>query len=59
MANKNEHTYETVVQRMRHTTDQGVRFKVCGLALHGFGATLADMRPFLDVTPSAMTELVH
>ena len=39
--------------------DQGVKFKVCGLALKDYGYTPADMQPFVEVTPSAMTELVH
>lgn len=59
IANKNQDTDEAVVQRMRHRTDQGVRFKFCGLVLQNFGATPADMQPFLEVTPSAMTELMH
>lgn len=59
VAKKNEEKYEEVVQRMRYYADQGVKFKVCGLALQDFGYTLADMQPFVEVTPSAMTELVH
>ncbi|MDP2094204.1 MAG: DsrE family protein [Hydrogenophaga sp.] len=59
VAMKNEEKYEEVVQRMRYYAEQGVKFKVCGLALQDFGYTLADMQPFVEVTPSAMTELVH
>jgi intracellular sulfur oxidation DsrE/DsrF family protein len=59
VAKKNEAKYEEIVQRMRYYADQGVKFKVCGLALQDFGYTLADMQPFIEVTPSAMTELVH
>jgi intracellular sulfur oxidation DsrE/DsrF family protein len=59
VAKKNEAKYEEVVQRMRYYAGQGVKFKVCGLALKDFGYTLADMQPFIEVTPSAMTELVH
>ena len=59
VAKKNEEKYEEVVQRMRYYAGQGVRFKVCGLALQDFGYTLDDMQPFVEVTPSAMTELVH
>jgi intracellular sulfur oxidation DsrE/DsrF family protein len=36
-----------------------VKFKVCGLALKDFGYTLVDMQDFIEVTPSAITELVH
>jgi len=59
VARKNEARYEEVVQRMRYYANLGVQFKVCGLALKDFGYTLADMQPFVEVTPSAMTELVH
>ena len=59
VARKNESTYEDTVQRMRFYADHGVKFKVCGLALKDFGYTPADMQPFVEVTPSAMTELVH
>lgn len=59
VAKKNEAQYEDVVQRMRYYASQGVKFKVCGLALKDFGYQMADMQPFVEVTPSAMTELVH
>jgi uncharacterized protein len=59
VAKKNEAKYEEVVQRMRYYAQQGVSFKVCGLALKDYGYTLADMQPFIEVTPSAVTELVH
>lgn len=59
VARKNEAKYEELVQRMRFYADHGVKFKVCGLALKDFGYTPADMQPFVEVTPSAMTELVH
>lgn len=59
VAKKNEAKYEELVQRMRYYAQQGVKFKVCGLALQDYGYTRADMQPFVEVTPSAMTELVH
>jgi uncharacterized protein len=59
VAKKNEAKYEEVVQRMRYYAQQGVKFKVCGLGLLDYGYTRADMQPFVEVTPSAMTELVH
>lgn len=59
VARKNESRYEDIVQRMRFYADQGVKFKVCGLALKDYGYTAADMQPFVEVTPSAITELVH
>jgi intracellular sulfur oxidation DsrE/DsrF family protein len=59
LAKKNEARYEEAVQRMRYYAGMGVKFKVCGLALQDFGYTAADMQPFVEVTPSAITELVH
>jgi intracellular sulfur oxidation DsrE/DsrF family protein len=59
LAKKNEARYEEVVQRMRYYAEQGVKFKVCGLALQDYGYTRADMQAFVEVTPSAMSELVH
>ena len=59
VAKKNEAQYEDVVQRMRYYVSQGVQFKVCGLALKDFGYRAEDMQPFIEVTPSAMSELVH
>jgi intracellular sulfur oxidation DsrE/DsrF family protein len=37
VARKNEAKYEEVVQRMRYYASQGVKFKVCGLALQDYG----------------------
>jgi hypothetical protein len=59
LARKNEERYAEVVQRMRYYADMGVKFKVCGLALQDYHYTAADMQSFVEVTPSAMTELVH
>ena len=59
LAKKNEARYEDAVARMRYYASQGVTFKVCGLAMKDYGYRLEDMQPFIQVTPSAMTELVH
>ena len=59
VARQNEEKYADVVQRMRYYADHGVKFRVCGLALRDFGYTPADLQPFIEVAPSAMTELVH
>jgi intracellular sulfur oxidation DsrE/DsrF family protein len=59
VARKNEAKYEEVVQRMRYYADMGVEFRICGLALQDFGYTDADMQPFIQIAPSAITELVH
>jgi intracellular sulfur oxidation DsrE/DsrF family protein len=59
VARKNEDRYQEVVQRMRAYVEQGVRFRVCGLALSDYGYQDADMQSFIEIAPSAMTELVH
>lgn len=59
LAKKNQERYQEVVQRMRYYADMGVKFKVCGLALQDYGYAAADMQDFVEVTPSAITELMH
>ena len=59
LARKNEKRYAEVVQRMRYYADMGVKFKVCGLALQDFRYKANDLYDFVEVTPSALTELVH
>jgi hypothetical protein len=59
LARKNEERYAEVVQRMRYYADMGVKFKVCGLALQDYHYTAADLHNFVEVTPSAITELMH
>lgn len=59
LARKNEARYHDVVQRMRYYADMGVKFKVCGLSMKDYGYTPADLYDFVEVTPSAITELMH
>lgn len=59
LARKNEERYTEVVQRMRYYADMGVKFKVCGLALQDYHYTANDMQSFVEVVPSAITELMH
>lgn len=59
LARKNEERYLEVVQRMRYYAAMGVKFKVCGLALQDFQYTANDLHDFVEVTPSAITELMH
>jgi intracellular sulfur oxidation DsrE/DsrF family protein len=59
LARKNEERYQEVVQRMRYYAAMGVKFKVCGLALQDFQYTANDLHDFVEVTPSAITELMH
>lgn len=59
LAKKNEERYREVVQRMRYYADMGVKFKICGLSMGDYGYTAADLYDFVEVTPSAITELMH
>lgn len=59
LARKNEERYGELVQRMRYYADMGVKFKVCGLALQDFHYNASDLHDFVEVTPSALTELMH
>lgn len=59
LAKKNLLQYEELVQRMRFYVDMGVKFKVCGLALQDYQYTPADLHSFVEVVPSAITELMH
>lgn len=59
LARKNEARYQEVVQRMRYYAEMGVKFKVCGLAMRDYDYTPADLYDFVEVTPSALTELMH
>lgn len=58
LAKKNEAKYKEAVERMRYYHDLGVRFHVCGMALHDYDYTPADMQPFVTIVPSAMADLV-
>jgi hypothetical protein len=44
---------------MRYYASQGVKFRVCGLALTDFGYRAEQLQDFVEVAPSAITELVH
>ena len=59
LARKNEERYRDVVQRMRYYAELGVKFKVCGLSMKDYDYTPADLYDFVEVTPSALTELMH
>ena len=59
VARKNYEQYEDAVERMRYYASLGVEFKVCGLAAHDFGYATDDFHEFIEVVPSAITELAH
>ena len=51
--------YREAVQRMRYYAELGVKFKVCGLAAHDYGYQTKDFQDFIELVPSAITELAH
>lgn len=59
VAKHNEDKYLEQVQRMRYYAQQGVKFRVCGLAMADYGYQASDLQSFIEVSPSAITELVH
>lgn len=59
LARKNYPSYQDVVERMRYYADLGIKFRVCALAADAYGYRPADLYDFVEVVPSAMTELAH
>ncbi len=51
--------YKDAVERMRYYAEFGVEFKVCGLAMKDYGYRLQDFHEFVEVVPSAITEIAH
>lgn len=59
LAKKNFEKYREVVQRIQYYDSLGVKFKVCGLAADDYGYAYKDFHDFVQIVPSAMTELAH
>jgi len=59
VARKNYEQYQDAVERMRYYSSLGVEFKVCGLAAQDYDYATSDFYEFIDVVPSAITELAH
>lgn len=59
VARKNYEKYKDAVERMRYYASLGVEFKVCGLAAQDYGYDTDAFYEFVDVVPSAITELAH
>lgn len=59
VAKKNYEKYKEAVERMRYYHALGIEFKVCNLAATDYNYTLGDFYEFIDVVPSAFTELTH
>lgn len=59
VAKKNYAKYKEAVERMRYYHAIGVKFKVCSLAAEDFGYRRQDFYDFVEMVPSAITELAH
>jgi uncharacterized protein len=59
LARRNYARYRDAVERMRYYASLGVQFKVCGLAAKDYDYADSDFYDFVDVVPSAITELAH
>ena len=59
VARKNYEKYREVVERMRYYASLGVEFKVCNLAATDYDYQIKDFYEFIDIVPSAFTELAH
>jgi intracellular sulfur oxidation DsrE/DsrF family protein len=59
VARKNYGRYKDAVDRMRYYASLGVEFKVCGLAAVDYDYASTDFHDFIEVVPSAITELAH
>lgn len=59
LAQKNQARYRDAVERMRYYAQLGVEFKICALAAEDFGYRAEDLQDFVQVVPSAITELAH
>lgn len=59
LARHNYEKYRDAVERMRYYASLGVQFKVCGLAAEDFQYDADSFYDFVDIVPSAMTELAY
>ncbi len=59
LARKNYAKYQDAVERMRYYATLGVEFKLCALAARDYNYATSDFYDFVDVVPSAITELAH
>lgn len=59
VAKSNQKKYAQAVGRMGYYASLGVKFRVCGLAAADYGYRVDDFQDFIEVVPSAITELGH
>ncbi|MEN8177547.1 MAG: DsrE family protein [Pseudomonadota bacterium] len=59
LVKKNYLRYHDIVERIRYYAALGVEIKVCSLAAEEFSYDVSDFFEFVELVPSAFTELVH
>ena len=59
VAKRNYPRYKEAVERMKYYASLGVKFRVCGLATADYGYSAKDFHDFIELAPSAITELAH
>lgn len=59
LARHNYEKYRQEVERLRYYAELGVKIRVCSLAATDFGYTTRDFHDFVELAPSAMTEIVY
>lgn len=59
VAQKNYDQYKDIIDRMRYYASLGVEFKVCSFAARDYDYRAEDLYEFIEIVPSAFTELVH
>ena len=59
-AMKNKEQYADIVERLESLSMYGVEFKVCKMAAEQiYGLSEKDFYPFVELVPSAITEIIH
>lgn len=59
LASKNYDRYKDEVERLRYYSQLGVKIRACSLAMKDFGYEAKDLYDFVQLAPSAMTDLVY
>ncbi len=59
LAKKNYEQYRESVERMRYYHSLGVQFRACSLAVHDYHYQADDLYDFVDLVPSAPTDIVQ
>ena len=59
LAKRNYARYKDEVERLRYYAQLGVKIHVCALAADDFGYTPDDLQDFVEMVPSAISDLVY